>query len=518
MIQEKNGVQGDWAIKCANAKPIAIEIKTACLALFKQGYGYRRSSRELGLNPYTVREWKRRFKLGDELWANRDGSKFCSCNKSQNMVKCQHEKIKTSMSSGGTDVASDRSVFDSEQSDLGKEDQVFGRAERSAEIPLYCAHELCERIIARGMRKKKEMSAVQELVDNGHSVKDACRLTGTSRCDYYRAKKPSKKSESDAALVDLMCEIENNHHISSTYGVERLTAEVNKRLLTIDSEIAKKILGKSKKVNHKRIQRLMRENNIHSHIRRKKHPDNYYKEVKAKLTKNFVPNILQRIFTAEKPMHKLTTDVTYIPCSDHKFMYLSVLFDLFNNEVVSWTMSTVNSEEFVKRMLTRLERSSLNGALIHSDQGSVYWSNGWVKVCKELNITRSMSRRGNCWDNSLSENFFSSMKCDLGLTKGEYKTLKSSEMILNEINAYIQWYNTGRIQKKLNYLSPAQFKEAFFHKDQIVVDTIQSRMNLTRDGLLGGEIPLRLGLSPDPFGGGVGEVSHPLLSCLTFGV
>ena len=163
-------------------------------------------------------------------------------------------------------------------------------------------------------------------------------------------------------------------------------------------------------------------------------------------------------------MRKLTTDVTYIPCRDQKFIFLSPLLDLFNCQIASYSISTVNSEALVKRMLTLLPPEMLKGAMIHNDQGSVYWSNGWVELCKKLQIVRSMSRRGNCWDNALSENFFAALKSELGLTNSAYKTLLPAKEVKEMIEDYISWYNTGRIQKKLGYMSPVQFKEAFLGK------------------------------------------------------
>ena len=209
------------------------------------------------------------------------------------------------------------------------------------------------------LAKKKEVAAVQSLTADGYTIKEACRIAGIPRCAYYRALKPSAKAESDAELVRLMCDIENDRHVSSSYGLERLTGEVNNRLLKAEPEIASKILRNGTRVNHKRVHRLMKEHDIHSRIRRRKHPDNYYKAVREMLKKNRAPNILKRNFTAERPMAKLTTDVTYIPCSDQKFIYLSPLFDLFNHEIKSYSISTANSEEFVKRMLAELPPEAL---------------------------------------------------------------------------------------------------------------------------------------------------------------
>ena len=464
MNRQNNGQLGDWEANTAIARPIEIDKKCACLEMFKQGAGYRKTANSLGLKLYTVRDWARRFKNGDEAWAHSDGGKFCRSAEAKDLVKYRHE-IETFVSCRGAPSLCNGSSDSPEQPFGGGESQMAGIAEHAAAIPLYSADRACERILAGSLRKKKEIAAVQFLVGQGRSVKDACRIAGIPRCAYYRARNPSEKAKSDAALVRLMCDVENDRHISSTYGIERLTAEVNNRLGKAAPELASAILRNGTKVNHKRVHRLMKEHDIHSRIRRRKHPDNYYKEVKEMLKKNLAPNILKRNFISARPHEKMTTDVTYIPCSDQKFIYLSPLFDLFNHEIVSYSLSTVNSEEFVERMLASMPAEFLKNALIHNDQGSVYWSNGWVKLCEELQIVRSMSRRGNCWDNALSENFFSAMKVDLGLTKRGYRNLLTTEEIKDLINDYIPWYNAGRIQKKLGFMSPVQFREAFFGKN-----------------------------------------------------
>ena len=480
MTQQANGQLGDWAKKCASAKPIEVSRKVLCLELFRQGKGYRKAAKEIGLAPYTARDWHRRFKAGDESWATRDGRQFCRSHEARDLIKYRHE-IEAFIPGRGTDPARDGSCIRPERSLGGGEDQVAGSAEHAAAIPLYRADGACEQILAGGLRKKKELAAVRSLVDAGRSIKDACRIAGIPRCAYYRSLKPSAKAKSDAELVRIMCDIENDRHVSSTYGLERLTGEVNNRLLKAAPELVSKILRNGARVNHKRVHRLMKEHDIHSRIRRRKHPDGYYRAVKEMLRRNRAPNIIKRNFTAERPMAKLTTDVTYIPCSDQKFIYLSPLFDLFNHEIRSYSISTVNSEEFVRRMLAELPPEALKDVLVHSDQGAVYWSNGWVRLCEKLQIVRSMSRRGNCWDNALSEHFFSALKVDLGLTKRGYKTLLPTKAVKGLLNDYIPWYNTGRIQKKLGYMSPVRFREAFLDKSPQVMEIVRSRMNLGQD-------------------------------------
>lgn len=501
MTHKVNGMLGDWAAKRANAKPIAVEVKASCLELFRQGASFHRAASALGLRPYTVRGWYRKFRRGNESWATGDGWAPWRASAAENLVQCRHE-VETFVPIRGENPACDRSRIGPRRPFTGGEDQVAGGSEPAAAVPLYSADGACERILAGGLLKKKEIAAVRSLIDSGHSVKEACLIAGIPRCAYYRARKPSEKAESDSELVRLMCDIENDRHVSSTYGLERLTGEVNNRLRSAGPEIVAKILRSGTRVNRKRIHRLMKEHDIHSRIRRRRQPDSYYKAVKEMLRKNRAPNILRRSFTAERPMARLTTDVTYIPCSDQKFIYLSPLFDLFNHEIRSYSVSTVNSEEFVRSMLTALPPEALKGALIHNDQGSVYWSNGWVELCERLQVVRSMSRRGNCWDNALSEQFFSAMKTELGLTKREYKSLLTTQEVKDLINDYIPWYNAGRIQKRLGYLSPVQFKEAFLDKSKDVTAIVQTCKCKTDEASPDDASGACLGPSARPFGDG----------------
>jgi len=224
--------------------------------MFKQGMGFRKAAKTLGLRPYTVRDWCRRFKSGDESWASRDGGKFARRAEARDLINYRRE-IEAFISSGGADPACDRSGVGAERSFLRGKDQMAGSAEQAAAIPLYRADGACERILAGGARKKKEIDAVRALVADGRTTKEACRIAGIPRCSYYRALKPSGKAESDAELVRLMCDIENDRHVSSTYGLERLTGEVNNRLLKAGPELVAKILRNGARVNRKRIHRLM---------------------------------------------------------------------------------------------------------------------------------------------------------------------------------------------------------------------------------------------------------------------
>ena len=154
MKQQINGRLGNWATRCAKARPIEVGVKVSCLGLFKQGVGYKRASRELGLMPYTVRDWLRRFKSGDESWATRDGREFRRCPEARDLVKYRHE-IKAFVSCRGAGSARDGSLIRAKRSFAGRENQMAGSAEHAAAIPLYRAEEARERILSGGLRKKK---------------------------------------------------------------------------------------------------------------------------------------------------------------------------------------------------------------------------------------------------------------------------------------------------------------------------------------------------------------------------
>lgn len=471
MTQEINGRLGAWATKCAQARPIEIPTKVACLGLFKQGYGYKKSARTLGLNFYTVRDWLRRYRDGDEAWATRDGRRHFRCIEAKDLIKYQYENEKI-CSSTGAFLERNRCNINSEPSACGGEAPFGGISELSSALSFGRVEEIHKRINVARSRKKKEVEAVQALVkEQGRTVIEACYAAGIPRATYYKNTSPTNKRQCDLELAEIMLEIQSDKHVSFTYGKKRLTAAVNQRLAKLPPDERARLTNGKGKVNQKRVHRLMKELDMCAHIRRKRHPDNYYKEVEETKKANIAPNILNRNFKSDEPLRKLSTDSTYIPCRDQKFVYLNPLIDLFNSEVVSYVVSDINSEEEIMQMIKALPTEAVKGALIHSDQGSLYWGNRWKDFCAALGIVRSMSRRGVCWDNAPSENFFSILKSDLGLTKKGYKTLLTAAEVKALIHDYIPWYNNTRIQTKLNYMSPVEYRKEY-EKNPLPTDRV----------------------------------------------
>ena len=264
---------------------------------------------------------------------------------------------------------------------------------------------------------------------------------------------------SDMELVGLMRKIQNDEDVHQTYGARRLTAAVNRALRELGKEEADLITNKKGCVNHKRVERLAAEYNLNSVQRRRTQPKRYYENRKDRVSARMAGNVLDRQFSAvSAPFSVYATDVTYLPCKDKGFIYLSTVLDICTQEILGVCISSENSVKTVMDSLAMIPDELIAGTMIHSDQGSPYFSSAWIDECARLGITRSMSARGQCWDNAVVENFFSRMKCELNITKHSRIQKFSAHEIESKVRRYIDWYNNKRIQKKLGYMSPIEFR------------------------------------------------------------
>ena len=192
----------------------------------------------------------------------------------------------------------------------------------------------------------------------------------------------------------------------------------------------------------------MKEMNISSKIRIKK-----YKSYKG-LVGKIAPNILNRNFNSMKPNEKWATDITEFHLLNQK-VYLSTIIDLYNGEIVCYNIGRSQTfwlvEETLKKAKSRMKQSK--NLLLHSDQGWHYQQKAYQEFLKEYGITQSMSRKGNCLDNSVQENFF-------GHLKSEFFKLEKFENVnifIKELEEYIDYYNNDRIKVKLK-MSPMQYR------------------------------------------------------------
>ena len=171
---------------------------------------------------------------------------------------------------------------------------------------------------------------------------------------------------------------------------------------------------------------------------------------------HIAPNHLERHFTATRPNQKWVTDVTEFKAKDGNKVYLSPILDLFNNEIISYTLSYSTNWALVEKMLKlavkRLDK--ISGSILHSDQGWQYQMAAYRQILAEHGIIQSMSRKGNCLDNAAMESFFGRLKTECFYGQ-EFNT---REEIVNAVRDYLNYYNHRRIQLKLKGLSPIQYR------------------------------------------------------------
>lgn len=248
---------------------------------------------------------------------------------------------------------------------------------------------------------------------------------------YYYANqfgKPDKYDRISSHIIDIY------HTNKGRYGYRRVHLAL--RNLSI-------------KINHKTVERLMLKNGLKSLVRVKK-----YHSYKGGIGK-IAPNLLERNFDVNKPNEIWTTDVTEFKLFGEK-RYLSPILDLYNGEIISYTLSERPSLMMVKDMLNQaLRKIEVNDNLIiHSDQGWQYQHKTYQNLLVNNKIRQSMSRRGNCLDNAPMESFFAIFKTEF-LYLQEFTSVKQFE---EELRSYIDYYNNDRIKSKLKGLSPVQYR------------------------------------------------------------
>ncbi len=253
---------------------------------------------------------------------------------------------------------------------------------------------------------------------------------------YYHRKHRSDTDRHTAARVEIR-KICLEHR--GRYGYRRVTLTLHR-------------LGYQ--TNHKLVMKLMAEEHLTCLLRRKK-----YRSYRGEVGK-VAPNLLKRNFKAAQPNQKWTTDITEFSLFGQK-LYLSLILDLFNAEIVSYTVSGSPTYPIVGEMLEKAFRTLSDKAplILHSDQGWQYQMPLYQRTLREKGIRQSMSRKGNCYDNAVIENFF-------GVLKTEFyhnQSFSSVEDFKIELGKYIEYYNQRRIKGKLKGLSPVQFRaQSFF--------------------------------------------------------
>ncbi len=259
---------------------------------------------------------------------------------------------------------------------------------------------------------------------NRYSVSVMCRFFGVSRSGYYDYVKRLDRPAHDAVLAEIIRKQQEN--CDKTYGYRRMW----------------KWLGTAKKIhrNPKTILRIMKKYELLSEIRRRRK----WRQMGQQLHK--YENLLNREFQANRPNHKWVTDISYIH-TGQGILYLSMIRDLFDNSIVAYKTGTSQSVNLVLdtiRLAMRKEKKVAAELQLHSDQGSQYTSQAYFDLTKEYGITPSMSRRGNCYDNAMAENFFSILKTEC-IYRHQASTFEEAKTLIDN---YIYFYNHQRIQLK----------------------------------------------------------------------
>lgn len=208
-------------------------------------------------------------------------------------------------------------------------------------------------------------------------------------------------------------------------------------------------------MNHKKIRRIKNEYGLITRIRRK----NPYRAMAKKNQEHSIcPNILNRRFNISIPYRAYSTDITYLSYGKKYNAFLSAIKDIATGEIIAHSISMHINIEFVIKMLdeTILKTPNLcfKNLIIHSDQGFHYTHPMYREKLRGLNITQSMSRKGNCLDNAPIESFFGHLKDEV-----DYSNCATFEELEKRVNEYIHYYNYNRYQWSLNKMTPVQYRD-----------------------------------------------------------
>lgn len=268
------------------------------------------------------------------------------------------------------------------------------------------------------------------------TIQTMCNVLGVSRAGFYAWKnRPESQHQRDDNdfIISIKESFDGSRH---TYGYRRVYADLKEKHIDCGRD---------------RVARLMRENHLYPKVRKR-----FKATTDSRHNKPVAENLLSRQFSPGRVNERWTSDITYISTQEG-WLYLAVIMDLFSRKIIGWSMSHRMQEALVIDALKMaLFRRKINASLLlHSDRGSQYASDNYQRLLAENNIQCSMSRKGNCWDNSPMESFFHLLK-----TEWVYHTnYQTREAAKNSIFDYIEiFYNRQRRHSSLGYLSPSQFE------------------------------------------------------------
>ena len=268
-----------------------------------------------------------------------------------------------------------------------------------------------------------------------------CRVLQVSRSGFYRWLKGAgarlARRLADERLAEQVRRIHAEHE--GTYGSPRMTAEL--RAAGIE-------------VNHKRVERVMREHGIVGlHLRRKVRTTIPEPDAAP------VADLIQRDFTADEPNTRYVGDITYLPVGGGTFLYLATVVDLCSRRLVGWSIADHMRTELVVDALQAAAHTRgghLDGAIFHSDNGAQYCSKDYERACRKLGVTRSRGAVGTSADNALAESFNASLKRETLQGAHRWPDARTARL------AVFQWitrYNTIRRHSRLGQTSPIDYEK-----------------------------------------------------------
>jgi putative transposase len=258
-------------------------------------------------------------------------------------------------------------------------------------------------------------------------------LAALARSTFYYQLKVRATADPDVALKETMRAICKRHR--GNYGYRRVTDELRQDF--------------GYTINNKKVFRILGELNLRSTQRPKK-----YKSYKGDVGTT-ADNLLQRQFVADAPNVKWVTDVTEFKCDNQK-LYLSPVLDLYNGEIIAYEMNTRPKFTLVSKMIEKAftKLAPQDKPLLHSDQGWHYRMKQYCAVLAKRGVQQSMSRKANCYDNAVMENFFGILKSEM-FYKQKFANI---DKLRRAIRQYIDYYNNDRIKSKLDRLSPVKYR------------------------------------------------------------
>ena len=285
--------------------------------------------------------------------------------------------------------------------------------------------------------KNREKAVIIDAVEDKYSLHQLLKCLCMAKSSYYYQRAVMKQSDKYAEIrIRIKIIFQENRNC---YGYRRIHGELKKIGITVSEKI---------------VRRIMKEEHLTVPTKRMKKYSSYKGEITPE-----VDNIINRDFHAEQPNTKWLTDITEFAIPAGK-VYLSPVIDCFDGMVVKWNIGTTPDSILVNKMLEDAIGTLLPSEhpLEHTDRGCHYRWTGWIERMQAAGLTRSMSKKGCSPDNAACEGFFGRLKNEMFY--GRSWVGVSMDDFINEINSYIEWYNTKRIKQSLGYMSPAEYRHS----------------------------------------------------------